>query len=111
MEARMQAELLYALRAITRYMTWSAFAVFIVVILLSLLLLFVGHFKKENKNQRGKFNKKMCGRALSWEGACWILRRGSEQMEIKEKLSKESHLKLQVDTQTVHAAFSVVADQ
>lgn len=32
-------------------------------------------------------------------------------MEIKEKLSKESHLKLQVDTQTVHAAFSVVADQ
>lgn len=93
MEARMQAELLYALRAITRYMTWSAFGVFIVVFLLSLLLLIMGHFKEKKKRKskgggRG-FNKKMWKRCeRPWVVTVlvgWMLRRGSEQNESKEE--------------------------
>ncbi len=38
MEARMQAELLYALRAITRYMTWSVVLVYLFVLIFLLLL-------------------------------------------------------------------------
>lgn len=90
MEARMQAELLYALRAITRYMTWSAFGVFfIVVFLLSMLLLIMGHFKK--KKSKGGIQQK-CGRDVRSPGLwrlyrCWmdVEKRIKNKMKARKK--------------------------
>lgn len=84
MEARMQAELLYALRAITRYMTWSAVLVYLLNFFLLLLMLLqwdtsinVKTTKKKEKVNWGRRRTleqrwKTMRRLFSTEPTCWI---------------------------------------
>lgn len=68
MEARMQAELLYALRAITRYMTWSDFCHFPPVFTLHHCC-FCGTLTKKRKSKQQKKRKKEtqeCGIFKTW---------------------------------------------
>lgn len=51
MEARMQAELLYALRAITRYMTWSAITISLCNFMV-IVVAFVEHISKSKNNKK-----------------------------------------------------------
>lgn len=64
MEARMQAELLYALRAITRYMTWSVVLVYLLIIFL-LTVVDVGHLKNVKMTKNGKNKTKEEERAAA----------------------------------------------
>lgn len=79
MEARMQAELLYALRAITRYMTWSAFGVFIIVFFYChcCCLFWENHILAETSKNRCEEPYDMT--MLIW---CWIV--------VKKKNKEES---------------------
>lgn len=89
MEARMQAELLYALRAITRYMTWSAVLVFLFDFFLPVVD--VGQKKnvKTTKNGKNKTEEEEERAAAEDDDKLVLLKEGKERKEKKKQLSTE----------------------